>query len=170
MSNEAASSQLLDVALRIREMREIIGYSTATMAKMTDVDEKTYVAYESGKADLPFTFMHKCALAFGVEITELLEGSSAKLTGYTVTQSGYEGFMIYSIEKGSSLEGTDIRQYDIITKVDNTVVKSRTEVRNALSKHKPGDKVTLSIKRIVDQRSGEVQEFTREITLKEITS
>ncbi|MCQ2453607.1 MAG: AMP-binding protein [Clostridia bacterium] len=88
MSNEAASSQLLDVALRIREMREIIGYSTATMAKLTDVDEKTYVAYESGKADLPFTFMHKCALAFGVEITELLEGSSAKLTGYTVTRAG----------------------------------------------------------------------------------
>ena len=92
------------------------------------------------------------------------------VTGYTITQSGYEGFMIYTIEPGSSLEGTDIQLYDIITKVDNTVVKSRTEVRNALSKHKPGDKVTLSIKRIVDQRSGEVQEFTREITLKEITS
>ncbi len=92
------------------------------------------------------------------------------VTGYTVTQSGYEGFMIYSIEKGSSLEGTDIRQYDIVTKVDNTVVKSRTEVRNALSKYKPGDKVTLTVKRIVDQRTGEVTEFSRQITLKEVTN
>ena len=92
------------------------------------------------------------------------------VTGYTITQSGYEGFMIYTIEQGSALEGTDIQPYDIITKVGSTVVKSRTEVRNALSKYKPGDKVTLSLKRITDQRTGEVTEFTREITLKEVAN
>ena len=27
-----------------------------------------------GTVDFPFTFMHKCALAFGVELTDLLEG------------------------------------------------------------------------------------------------
>ena len=34
------------------------------------VDEKTYVEYESGNIDLPFSFIHKCALAFGIELTE----------------------------------------------------------------------------------------------------
>ena len=92
------------------------------------------------------------------------------VTGYTITQSGYEGFMIYTIEPGSALEGTDVQPYDIITKVGTVTVKSRTEVRNALSKYKPGDKVTLTLKRITDQRTGEVTEFTREITLKEITN
>ena len=32
------------------------------------------------QADLPFTFIHKCALAFGIEITDLLEGCSANLS------------------------------------------------------------------------------------------
>ena len=32
--------------------------------------------------------MHKCALAFGVELTDLLEGQSAKLSSYTVTRRG----------------------------------------------------------------------------------
>ncbi len=92
------------------------------------------------------------------------------VTGYTITQTGYEGFMIYTIEPGSSLEGTEIKQYDIITKVGNTVVKSRTEVRNALSKYKPNQEVTLTLKRIVDQRTGEVTEFTCKIKLKEVTT
>ena len=32
--------------------------------------------------------MHKCAKVFGLEITDLLEGQSAKLSGYTVTRRG----------------------------------------------------------------------------------
>lgn len=32
--------------------------------------------------------MHKCAKVFGIELTDLLEGHSAKLTGYTVTRKG----------------------------------------------------------------------------------
>ena len=48
-----------------------------------------YIAYESGETDLPFTFIHKCAIAFGVELTELLEGrNSARLSSYTVTRKG----------------------------------------------------------------------------------
>ena len=44
------------------------------MAALTEVSEEIYVLYESGTVDLPFTFMHKCAKGFGVEITVLLEG------------------------------------------------------------------------------------------------
>ena len=75
-----------DIALRIREMRQIMGYSTQEMAIRTQLDEKTYIAYEGGTVDLPFTFIHKCALAFGVELTDLLEGFSANLSNYTVTR------------------------------------------------------------------------------------
>ena len=38
--------------------------------------------------DIPFTFIHKCALCFGVEISDLMEGTSAHLTSYTVTRKG----------------------------------------------------------------------------------
>ncbi len=89
MANENKANLLKEVALRIREMRQIIGYSTATMAELTEVDEDLYKQYEAGELDLPFTFMHKCALTLGVELTELLEGSNqAKLSGYAVTRKG----------------------------------------------------------------------------------
>ena len=88
MSNQNPANQLLDIAMRIRDMRDILGYSVLKMAEMTDVSVEMYRTYESGKVDLPFTFLHKCAKAFGVEITVLLEGHSARLSGYTVTRRG----------------------------------------------------------------------------------
>ncbi len=88
MTTPSDTNQLKRIALRIREMRQILGYSTAKMAELTDLEEATYVSYESGTVDLPFTFMHKCAKVYGIEITDILEGHSAKLTGYTVTRRG----------------------------------------------------------------------------------
>ena len=85
---QKANTQLMDIALRIREMREIVGYTPAQMAKHTEISEDLYQQYESGAIDLPFTFIHKCAQTFNVELTELLEGNSAKLSSYTVTRQG----------------------------------------------------------------------------------
>ena len=88
MYNQDPTTQLMDVASRIRDMREILGYSTREMAENTELSEEQYRRYETGTVDLPFTFIHKCAKIFGVEITVLLEGRSAKLSGYTVTRQG----------------------------------------------------------------------------------
>ena len=88
MSNMNPTSQLMDIAARIRDMRDLLGYSSQKMAELTEVPEDIYRTYETGTVDLPFTFLHKCAAAFGVEITVLLEGRSAKLSGYTVTRKG----------------------------------------------------------------------------------
>ena len=81
-------NQLSEIATRIKELREIMGFSVKEMAEKTDVSEQQYFSYESGKVDIPFSFIHKCALAFGVDMTDLLEGSSAKLSTYTVTRKG----------------------------------------------------------------------------------
>ena len=81
--------QLNEIAQRIRELREIMGWSVDKAAGATEVSPSDYIAYESGETDLPFTFIHKCAIAFGVELTELLEGrNSARLSSYTVTRKG----------------------------------------------------------------------------------
>ncbi len=88
MNTNNTLNQLSEVATRIKELREIMGFSVSQMAEKTDVNEKQYLEYESGKVDIPFTFIHKSALAFGVDMTDLLEGSSAKLTTYTVTRKG----------------------------------------------------------------------------------
>ncbi len=81
-------NKLQEVALRLREMREIDGVSVEEMAKKTEVSVEAYRSYEAGEADFPFTFIHKCAIAFGIEITDLLEGQSAHLSSYTITRKG----------------------------------------------------------------------------------
>ena len=95
------TNPLMDVALRIREMRQIVGYSTAEMAQKTEITQQLYEQYESGSLDLPFSFMHKCAKVFGLELTELLEGHTAKLSAYTVTRRG-EG-MVTASEDGITI-------------------------------------------------------------------
>ncbi len=88
MSTQNTMKQLSEVSSRIMEMRKIMGYTTAEMAEKTEVSESDYIAYEGGEADLPFTFIHKCALVFDIELTELLEGRGAHLSSYTVTRKG----------------------------------------------------------------------------------
>ena len=81
-------NRLLEIAARIKEMRDIMGFSSAEMAEKTDVTIEEYQQYENGELDFPFTFIHKCALAFGIDMTDLLEGSAAHLSSYTVTRKG----------------------------------------------------------------------------------
>ena len=82
------NTRLVEIATRIKELREIMGFSTAEMALKTEVSENDYASYESGNVDIPFSFIYKCSLIFDVELTELLEGHSAHLSSYTVTRKG----------------------------------------------------------------------------------
>ncbi len=83
-----STDKLKEVAKRIREMREICDITETDMALKTEVSLADYRAYENGELDFPFTFIHKCSLAFGIGITDLLEGQSAHLSSYTVTRKG----------------------------------------------------------------------------------
>ena len=84
----SAAERLQDMASRIREMREIIGYSVEQMAEKTEVSVDDYKAVESGAVDPTFNFLHQCAIAFGIDINALLKGHSAHLSGYEVTRAG----------------------------------------------------------------------------------
>ncbi|MBR2365967.1 MAG: AMP-binding protein [Oscillospiraceae bacterium] len=81
--------KMREIALRIREMREISGLTQETMAEKVEVTLDAYIRYENGQDDFPFTFIHKCAQVFGIGITDLLEGRSAHLSSYTVTRKGH---------------------------------------------------------------------------------
>ena len=45
MTNQNTATQLMDIAARIREMREILGHSDQKMAEMTEVSLDTYRSY-----------------------------------------------------------------------------------------------------------------------------
>ena len=83
-----AEARIKEVAGRIAHLREDLGISVEEMAKVTDYSVEEYKQYEAGEKDFSFTFIYKCAQAFHVEISELMEGSSPELSGYTVTRKG----------------------------------------------------------------------------------
>ncbi|MBQ8248719.1 MAG: AMP-binding protein [Clostridia bacterium] len=81
-------NKLKEIAERLVALREIMGLTTADMAKRTDVSEEEYMAVESGESDFSFTFIHKCAQTFGVDATDILKGSSPTLSSFSVTKAG----------------------------------------------------------------------------------
>jgi len=80
--------KIREVALRIRELREISGFTTAEMAQRTGLTEEEYIQCESGNKNLSIAFLYRCTLSFGVDFGDLLEGSSPKLRSYALTRKG----------------------------------------------------------------------------------
>ena len=80
--------KIKEMATRIKELREIEGMSPQTMAKLTDVSVEEYIACENGLHDLSFAFIYRCALAFHVDVTDIVEGTSPTLKSYTLTRKG----------------------------------------------------------------------------------
>ena len=80
--------KIQEMAHRIRELREIENFTIAEMAKKTGVTEQEYIDCEMGRSDLNFAFLYRCALAFGVDVGDIIEGSSPNLNSFTVTRKG----------------------------------------------------------------------------------
>ena len=80
--------KIQEMASRIRELREIEGLTTYEMAAKTGVSREEYTLCEKGESDLNFAFIYRCALALGVDVTDIIEGHSPKLRSYTVTRAG----------------------------------------------------------------------------------
>ena len=84
---------LKEVAGRIRDLREAKGYTPDELAKLTGVTVEDYKILEEGETDFSFTFIYKCAKACGVEVVDILEGTSSTLTSFAITRKG-EGLKI----------------------------------------------------------------------------
>ncbi len=79
---------IMEMAKRIKELRQIEGISPPQMAQKTGVSVAEYLACESGERDLNFAFLYRCAQVFGVDVTDLIQGSSPTLTTYDLTRAG----------------------------------------------------------------------------------
>ena len=76
------------MAGRIAALREIEGYSPEYMAEQTGVSVAEYLDCESGRSDLTFAFLFRCASALGIDVTEIIEGTAPRLKSYTLTRKG----------------------------------------------------------------------------------
>ena len=77
-----------EMAARIRELREIEGLTPEEMAQKTDISVEEYLECEAGRSDLNFAFIYRCALAFNVDVTDIIEGHSPTLKSFTLTRNG----------------------------------------------------------------------------------
>ena len=93
---------LKEIGKRIQEMREISGKTIAEMAKVAGITEAEFVELEAGRLDPPFTVLHRCAVALNVDVTSLVEGHTAKLSGHIITRKG-EGLTVTD-EQGIRLQ------------------------------------------------------------------
>ena len=84
----ALDYKIQEMAARIRELREIVGYTPEDMAGKTGVSVEEYLQCEAGKSDLNFAFIYRCASALNVNVTDIIEGYSPKLKSFTVTRRG----------------------------------------------------------------------------------
>ena len=80
--------KIQEMAGRIRELRELENLTVEDMAAKTGVSVTEYIECETGKSDLNFAFIYRCALALNVNVTDIIEGYSPKLKSYTVTRFG----------------------------------------------------------------------------------
>ena len=88
MERTDLDGKIKEMAERIRELREIEGLTVEEMAEKTGVTPEEYETCERGGSDLNFTFIYRCAKAFGVNVTDIIEGYSPMLNSYTVTRVG----------------------------------------------------------------------------------
>ena len=80
--------KLAEVASRVHGLRLDMGLTPEEIAGKLDITAEEYLKYESGNQDLNFTFIYKFANLAGVEISDIMEGSSPALTEYAVTRNG----------------------------------------------------------------------------------
>ena len=80
--------KLREMAGRIRELREISGFTPEEMAQRTGLTTEEYLQCEAGTRNLSIAFLYRCTLCFGVDMGDLLEGRSPKLRSYDLTRKG----------------------------------------------------------------------------------
>ena len=80
--------EMREIGLRIEGLREACDVTQEEMAAELGVSLDVYQKWESTGADVPISAIYHMAKTFGVEFTEILTGTAAKLDTYQVVRSG----------------------------------------------------------------------------------
>jgi len=76
------------IAIRIKALREIEGASIESLAKAFKISKSEYESYESGKSDIPISFLYEFASKFNVELTALLTGEEPHMKSFSLVRKG----------------------------------------------------------------------------------
>jgi len=104
--------KIRELAARIKELRELSGYTEGEMADYLSVPQKQYQGYESGKDDIPASVLFDISHRLGVDMSTLLTGEEPRMHVFAVTRKG----------KGVTVERR--KQYNYETLADNYIHKN----------------------------------------------
>ncbi len=97
------SETIKQIADRIREAREISEITTDTLARRLNLPIDTYLKYENAEDGVPISTLYEIAGILGIEMTQLLTGSTPRLHNYSYTKAGeapdierFEGYRFQS--------------------------------------------------------------------------
>ncbi len=80
--------QVIQIAARIRELREILEIEISEISASIDVTDEVYMSYESGECDIPIGKLYLIANALHADPTLLLVGDSPRMVDYTIIRRG----------------------------------------------------------------------------------
>ena len=80
--------EMRQIGERIKGLREACDVSAEEMAQDLGVDLDKYLRWEENGEDVPISAIYHMARKFGVEFTEVLTGTAAKLDTYQVVRNG----------------------------------------------------------------------------------
>lgn len=82
------NTQIKQIAERLRGLRDALDLTIAQAAEKCNIPEKEYALYESGKSDIPMSFICQVAETFGVETTAIISGDDPHAISFYVTRKG----------------------------------------------------------------------------------
>ena len=82
------AEELRQIGERMKGLREACDVTAEEMAEDLEVDVERYKRWEATGAGVPISAVYHMARKFGVEFTEILTGTAAKLDTYQVVRAG----------------------------------------------------------------------------------
>lgn len=82
------SDRIGELAARVREMRMISKLTPESLAADLGISPAALQEYESGRSDIPISFLYSFAARFGLEMSALLTGEEPRLHLYTLVRKG----------------------------------------------------------------------------------
>jgi transcriptional regulator with XRE-family HTH domain len=83
------NEEIMQIAQRIRALRDIKGISTEDMASYLELKISVYEALESGSVDISVAVLVKISQKLNVEFSALLTGENPRLHQYCVVRKGH---------------------------------------------------------------------------------
>lgn len=76
------------IAARLRGLRDAMNMDEGEFAEALGVDTDLVRLYESGREEIPVSYLSHVAHVFEMDLTVLVSGGEAHLTGYSVVRAG----------------------------------------------------------------------------------